>query len=119
MIVHWISQRQTEAAASAHEAELTAATMGTKVGMTIRRITAELTSPNEEIRWKLDQDNQGTIRSILYEVTSWRTRHYADKAAWLRDTIKKEGIEVGHIPGTEIIADPLTQVLDRLKLVAG
>ena len=38
VIVHWISQRQTEAAASAHEAELTAAKMGSTVGLTIRRI---------------------------------------------------------------------------------
>ena len=30
----------------------------------------------------------------------------------------KEEIEVGHVPATEIIADPLTKVLEKLKLLA-
>ena len=54
----------------------------------------------------------------MYEITSWRTIHYADKAAWIRDTIVKEDIEVGHVPGTELLADPLTKVLERIKLQA-
>ena len=94
VIVHWLSQRQTEAAASAHEAELTAAKMGSTVGLTIIRLVTELLNEPQNAELKLDQDNKGTIRSILYDVTSWRTRHYADKAAWLRDVIMAEGIQV-------------------------
>ena len=65
---------------------------------------------------KLDQDSQATIRTILHEVTSWRTRHYALRAAWTRDIISAEGIEVEHVPGVEICADPLTKVLGKVKL---
>ena len=92
--------------------------MGSNAGLTIRRLVTELRNETQNVGLKLDQDNQGTIRSILYEVTSWRTRHYADKAAWIKDTIMREEIEVGHVPGTEIIADPLIKVLDKLKLLA-
>ena len=92
--------------------------MGSTVGLTIRRIVTELLNEPQNVGLKLDQDNKGTIRSILYEVTSWRTRHYADKAAWLRDVIMTEGIQVGHVPGTEIIVDPFTKVLEKIKLLA-
>ena len=74
-------------------------------------------SPKSEIRMKLDQDNQATIRTILHDITSWRTRHYALRAAWTRDIIHQEGIEVEHVPGVEICADPLTKVLGKVKLV--
>ena len=66
---------------------------------------------------KLDPDNQGTIRSIIYEVTPWRTRHYASRASWIRDSIQEEGIQVEHVPGVDIIADPLTKVLPKIKLI--
>ena len=36
----------------------------------------------------------------------------------LRDVIMTEGIHVGHVPETEIIADPLAKVLERIKLQA-
>ena len=65
---------------------------------------------------KLDQDNMATIRTITHEVTSWRTRHYGLRAAWIRDIIKEERIRVEHEKGVEICADPLTKVLGKVKL---
>lgn len=64
----------------------------------------------------MDQDNQATIRSITHEVTSWRTRHYAIRAASIRDIIYAENITVEHVKGIDIIADPLTKVLPKIKL---
>jgi hypothetical protein len=114
-IVHWSSNRQSGAVMSAHEAELNAAVSGTKVGISIRNIVKEMTE--EDAPMKLDQDNKATIRSILYEVTSWRTRHYALRAAGIRDLISTEGITVEHVKGVRIIADPLTKVLGKIKLI--
>eukprot|EP00974_Lingulodinium_polyedra_P053815 5172228-Lingulodinium_polyedra.AAC.1 len=65
---------------------------------------------------KLGQDNEATIRTITHAVTSWRTRHYALRAAWIRDIIKEERIIVEHEQGVEICADPLTKVLGKVKL---
>ena len=66
---------------------------------------------------KLDQDNQSTITSIIHEVTSWRTRHYAMRAAGIRDLIVYEKIEVEHVRGVKIIADPLPKVLERIRMM--
>ena len=92
---------------AAHEAELNGAVTGVKLGISLRNIVQELLE--HPVTMKLDQDNQGTIRSIIYEVTSWRTRHYASRASWIRDIIQDEGIHVEHVPGLDIIADPLTK----------
>ena len=39
------------------------------------------------------------------------------RAAWIRDIIQEEKIEVEHVKGVDIIADPLTKVLGKTKLV--
>ena len=113
-IVHWSSTKQSLASTSAHEAELNGVVTGTKLGIGIRSIAAELLEVNQTM--KLDQDNMATIRTITHEVTSWRTRHYALRAAWIRDIIKDERIRVEHEKGVEICADPLTKVLGKVKL---
>ena len=53
----------------------------------------------------------------MHQVTSWRTRHYAVKAAWARDIIHAVGIDVKHTPGEFLVADILTKILkgERLK----
>ena len=115
VIVHWCSCRQSLASTAAHEAELSGTVTGTKLGINIRNIVSELV--DEPVNIKLDQDNKGTINTITHEVTSWRTRHYATRAACIRDIIQEETITVEHVPGVDIIADPLTNVLGKIKLV--
>ena len=114
-IVHWAPNKQSRSVMSAHEAELNGAVTGTKVGIAIRNLVKEMTE-NEAVM-KLDQDNQSTITRIVHEVTSWRTRHYAMRAAGIRDLIVDEKIEVEHVRGVKIIADPLTKVLERVLLM--
>eukprot|EP00969_Alexandrium_andersonii_P121603 5376257-Alexandrium_andersonii.AAC.1 len=36
------------------------------------------------------QDNESCIRTLTTEVSSWRSRHYALRAAWIRDVIVQE-----------------------------
>eukprot|EP00975_Prorocentrum_lima_P002814 620372-Prorocentrum_lima.AAC.1 len=55
------------------------------------------------------QDNESCIRTLTTEVSSWRSRHYALKAAWIRDTIACQHIDVKYTPGKNIIADGLTK----------
>ncbi len=114
VIVHWCSCRQSLSATAAHEAELNGAVTGVKLGISLRNIVRELLE--HPVTMKLDQDNQGTVRTIIHEVTSWRTRHYADRASWIRDITQLENICVEHMPGVDIIADPLTKVLPKIKL---
>ena len=81
-IVHWASNRQSGSVLSAHEAEPNGAITGTKVGIAIREIVQDMVGTS--VTLKLDQDNQATIATIMHEVTSWRTRHYALRAAGIR-----------------------------------
>ena len=62
------------------------------------------------------QDDEACIHTLATEVSSWRTRHYAMRASWIRDMIGEEKIYVVYQPGTEHIADGLTKILCRLKL---
>ena len=114
-IVHWASNRQSGSVLSAHEAELNGAITGTKVGIAIREIVQDMVGTS--VTLKLDQDNQATIATIMHEVTSWRTRHYALRAAGIRDLVAEQQITVEHVRGVSIIADPLTKVLPNIKLM--
>ena len=114
VIVHWCSTRQSLASTSAHEAELNATTTGLKLGISLRDLLLDMM--RSDVKLELDQDNLATIRSITYEVTSWRTRHYALRAAWVRDMVQQEKVDVKHVKGVDITADPLTKVLERIKL---
>ena len=108
MVVHWMCKKQTLATLSSCEAELSASIHGLKMGLGIRAVAEELIG---RVRIELHGDNMAMIQTILHEVTSWRSRHYAVRAAWARDTIKDQKIELKHVPGTEIVADPLTKIL--------
>ena len=114
-IVHWSSNKQQGCTKSAEEAEITGAVLGTKVGISIRNVVSEMCE--ERVSLKLDQDNKGMISTIYNEGTAWRTRHYAVKAAGIRDLIADEEIILEDKRGIDIIAEPLTKVLPQDKLV--
>ena len=114
MIVHWASKKQPLTSLSSCEAELEAAVMGSKFGCGVRDMVEELTET--KIKMSLLQDNQACIRTLTSEVSSWRTRHYAFRASWIRDLIGQREIDVVYQPGTSHIADGLTKVLCRAKL---
>ena len=61
-------------------------------------------------------DNQAALTTIMTKVTSWKTRHYAIRAAWIRDMVDEERCEVMHVPDKTVMSDALTKVLERLKL---
>ena len=106
-------QKQTLATLSSCEAELSASTHGLKIGLGVRAVAEEVTG---RVLLELQGDNMAMIQTILNEVTSWRSRHYAVRAAWARDTVKEQCAHLKHVPGIDLIADPLTKVLTGPEL---
>ena len=87
---------------------------GLKLGLAIRELLEE--ALQEKVPIKLFGDNMAAIKSIMTQVTSWRTRHYAMRASWIRDMISKEEVQLQHRKGTELVSDALTKILDKQKL---
>ena len=118
-IIFWHTKRQSMATLSTAEAELGAGVPGLKYGLAIHNflmdVEPEPTKENSQIYLK--GDNMATILTLLHAVTSWRTRHYAVKAAWARDIIKIKGIHVEHVRGEFLVADILTKILRGSKQV--
>ena len=105
-VVHWVCKKQTLATLSSCEAELGASVHGLKIGLGIRSVAEELIG---RVLLELQGDNMAMIQTILHEVTSWRSRHYAVRAAWARDTVKNQEVNLRHVPGPELIADPFDE----------
>ena len=114
MIVHWMTGRQTRTSCSTCEAELLASKTGLQVGLNIRDIVTEATG--QTVKVMIEGDNAAAIRTLQTEVTSWRTRHFAIDATWIRDMINAEDIKVSHRPGKELIADGMTKLLQKVQL---
>ena len=73
-VVHWVCKKQTLATLSSCEAELSASVHGLKIGLGIKAVAEEMTG---NVLLELQGDNMAMIQTILTEVTSWRSRHYA------------------------------------------
>ena len=111
IIVHWMTGRQDRTALSTCEAELLAHRKGLQVGLNIRDLVREATG--QVVQMKMEGDNAGAVRSVKTEVTSWKTRHYAIDASWIRERLQEESVDLQHRPGKSLIADGLTKVLPR------
>ena len=110
----WQSTKQSIVAISSCESEINATMTGLKLGLAVRQLLEDITGLHVTAR--LYGDNMAAIRSILTQVTSWRTRHYGMRASWIRDMVSEECVELTHRKGTELVSDALTKVLDRVKL---
>eukprot|EP00975_Prorocentrum_lima_P015266 3235256-Prorocentrum_lima.AAC.1 len=62
------------------------------------------------------QYNESCIITLTTKVPSWSSRHFALRVACIRDMIDHESVLVKYQPGKDIIADGLTQVLQKDKL---
>ena len=108
------SQTSRQCQLLVHVRQLTAGVTGLKLGIGLRTLLAELTEDSPQLR--MFGDNQAALTTILTKVTSWRTRHYAIRAAWIRDMVVEEQCEVKHVPGKILVSDALTKVLEKIKL---
>jgi len=114
-IVHWVSKRQEISATSSCEAELNASVIGLKIGIGLRALLNELTDEGDA-QMRMFGDNEAALTTMLTQVTSWRSKHYAMRASWLRDAITEEQCELQHVSGKHLISDALTKVLEKVKL---
>ena len=61
------------------------------------------------VKIEMRADNIASIVSIKTEVSSWRNRHYAMKAAWIRDMLNEHDVDLNYQPGATLVADALTK----------
>ena len=111
IVVHWLTGRQDRTALSTCESEILAHRTGLQVGLSIRDLVREATE--EKVEVNMEGDNAGALRSVKTEVTTWRTRHYAGDASWIREKLQEEMVDLAHRAGKELIADGLTKILPR------
>ena len=111
IIVHWTTTRQDRTALSTCEAEIMAHRTGMQLGICLKELVRMATG--SPVGMKMEGDNTGALRSIQNEMTTWRTRHDAGDASWIRDKLEEEEVELSHRPGKELIADGLTKILPR------
>ena len=83
-------------------------------GMTVRNMIEEALGTS--VKTVIVGDNLAALRNLEHEVCSWRTRHYSVPAAWIRNRIKEDQVEVRHRAGVSLTADGLTKVLQGTAL---
>ena len=102
---------------STPESELGGSIPGIKFGIGIKDLTDQL-RPGEDHEEGFDMmgDNTATVITITKEITSWRSRHYANQAGWARDEVGHQPIRVSHLAGKDLPADGLTKVVQGIAL---
>ena len=106
-IVLWRSGRQSTTATSTSEAELTAGSLGTQIGL---GLSALLSDWGQETRLRLRWDNRSTL-SIAHLGGTWRSRHYAIRAQAVRELLDLQLVTLEYVPTGEQWADILTKAL--------
>ena len=111
--IFWHSSNQSMATLSTAEAEMGATVPWLKYGIAIHDFLMYLEQDKSDANKKihLRGDNLATVTTLLHQVTSWRTRHYAVKAAWARDITNAMDIVVRHTPGEFLVAGVMTKIL--------
>ena len=116
-IIAYLSTRQALTAWSATEAELEGMASGLQQGWHVTMLLEQMLSrPFKSI---LHGDNSGAITLSTRETFSelvMRTRHFAIRTSWIRDTVVHEDIQVVHTGTNEIKGDILTKSLSYRKL---
>ena len=112
--VLWRSGRQATAAASTSEAELTAGSLGTQIGIGLQCLLADW---GQETYFHRSWDNRSTL-SIAHLGGTWRSRHYAIRAQAVREPLALGQTSQEDVPTDEQIADVLTKALPLQTAVA-
>jgi hypothetical protein len=112
--VHWRSSKQTLVASSTVESELISAALGSREGLWISRLVAELLGKVENIPILLRVDNQGAIALSSKRMVSKFTKHIALKWFFTRQCVEEGLIDIVYVPGTENTADIFTKPLGKV-----
>ncbi|CAE7916479.1 unnamed protein product [Symbiodinium necroappetens] len=109
-IIAYLSTRQALTAWSATEAELEGMACGLQKGWHVQLLLEQMF--DRSIKSTLHGDNSGAITLSTRDTFSelvMRTRHFAVRTSWIRDTVAHEGINVVHTGTNEIKGDILTK----------
>ena len=116
-IVSWRSVRQKLTAWSVCEGESEAAATGLQDALHLKDIVDQLTGLTHSIEMVCDNSSAVTlIAGATFNRVTWRTRHFALRASWIRDQIASQPITIRHEAGETLVADAVTKVLARARL---
>ena len=99
------------------EGETEAAATGLQDALRLKENLDQLTGRQRRIEMICDNASAVTlITNPTFNRVTWRTRHFALRASWIRDQIATQPITIKHEPGETLVADSLTKVLARAGL---
>ena len=102
----WRAVKQPMVSQSTAEAELQAMASGLQLTMAVREIFEEL---GIKVLAVIQGDNQAAI-ALAKNGGTWRSRHFAVKAAALRQALKLGWAKVAFVASEEQLADLLTKL---------
>ena len=106
--VQWESKKQSLAALSTAEAELTAIMEGAQAGRSVRALLELFEVP---ISMEIYNDNRAALILAGGQGGGWRTRHLRIRANCLAEAIREGEFSLTHRVGTRLWADALTKCL--------
>jgi hypothetical protein len=113
-LVSWGTYVQRVVARSTAEAEYMAASDAAQEVVWLRRLLAELDTPQEGAT-TVYEDNQGCIAMAGKEDVSKRTKHIDVRYHYVREQVEAEVMALTWVPSAEQIADILTKPLPRTQ----
>lgn len=107
----WISKLQSVVATSTTEAEFIAAAMGTKEGLWVRKMLAEMSGIAQPL--KLAVDNQAAVVLVAEHTAgqSGRTKHIDVQYQFVRDRFQRGDVSIQFVPTMDQRADMFTKQL--------
>ena len=116
-VVSWRSVRQKLTAWSVCEGESDAAATGLQDALRLKEVVDQLTGLAHTIEMVCDNSSAVTLlTNPTFNRVTWRTRHFALRASWIRDQIATQPVTIRHEAGETLVADSLTKVLARNRL---
>jgi len=117
--VNWRSRKQQTVAKSTADAEFNSTGLAAEEGIWLQKVQTELCPANyrknEYPNIKLYNDNQACIASLTNAKFRASTRHVGVRFFWLKEIIEMGEGEMGYLRTDKMVADGLTQVLDKTK----
>ena len=108
----WAARRQTGVATSTTEAELHALSEAVKEAVHLRGILDTL---GESIATTLFTDSQSCLALATRDDNSSKTKHFATRMAYVRETVKNQSIDLKFIASGDNCADIFTKGLGKTK----
>ena len=110
--ISWAARRQTCVATSTTEAEVHAVSEATKEAVHLQGILEALSMKGNTTIYT---DSQSCQALAVKEDNSAKTKHYATRMAYVRETIKAGAIDIQYVPSEENSADIFTKGLGKTK----